>query len=374
MDNEHSPNEKAIVPIDGNRQLALPSEIVNRGLDIAARVEYQRNIQLYQKPISSFAITNGPGFIDFSKNAKFVAIVEAQSNPRLFIVDIDNNGKIQSLSSLEQGLNNLGYMGGGSVWSMAISNNGEWTAVGYDDADILCWDVKNKCILSREIGDIWREPVSCLKFFPNDKCYAAYGGYNHLNVHDIRSAKYLYPIPCHLNSLHALAFTDDGCKLLMGGSPYISKAGLFLEDVNSNRNILSQMEDRQEGLSFKGSEGKTINAVAIFPGNKKVLSLDRDSTITIWDATCGEEILQWHHARLTLKTSYRFSEGSVAISPDGRRILSAGGDTYMRLWTVDGDEICEYPHDSQVMKVAFLPDGQHALSGCAGSISLWKLP
>ena len=83
------------------------------------------------------------------------------------------------------------------------------------------------------------------EIFPNDQCYAAYGGFAHLNVHDIRSAKYLYPIPCHL-SVQALAFTDDGCKLLMGGH-----YGLFLEDVDSNRNILSLMEGGQEGLSFK---------------------------------------------------------------------------------------------------------------------------
>ena len=90
MVNEQSANEKAIVPIDGNSQLALPLEIVNRGLDIATRLEYQRNIQIYKKPIRSFAIDHKFGFIDFSKSGKFAAIVEAQSNPRLFVVDIDN--------------------------------------------------------------------------------------------------------------------------------------------------------------------------------------------------------------------------------------------------------------------------------------------
>ena len=207
--------ERIVVSQPSEEIQSTQAEIVTHKQKIVARPKRQRRIQLYQKPVHSFVIAHGSRFIDFSKNGKFAAIVEAQPNPKLFIVDI-YKGSIHSLSSLEQGLNNLSYGGGGNAWSMAISNNGEWVAVGYDDGDILCWDVKNKRVLSRDTGDIWREPISCLAFLPNSQCYAAYGGYNHLNVHDIGSAKYLHPIPCHLN-VHALAFTDDGCKLLMGG-------------------------------------------------------------------------------------------------------------------------------------------------------------
>ena len=47
----------------------------------------------------------------------------------------------------------------------------------------------------------------------------------------------------------------------------------------------------------------------------------------------------------------------------------------MRLWTLDGQNICEYEHKTTVSKVAFLPDGQHAVSGCwDGSVYLWRLP
>jgi WD40 repeat protein len=65
----------------------------------------------------------------------------------------------------------------------------------------------------------------------------------------------------------------------------------------------------------------------------------------------------------------------VAISPDSRYILSGGGDTYMRLWSLNGKLIGEYPHGSRVVKVAFHPDERRVLSGgWDGSVCIWKLP
>ena len=134
-----------------------------------------------------------------------------------------------------------------------------------------------------------------------------------------------------------------------------------------------------------------IVAVSIFPDNQKVVSLNQNGIINIWDIAKGSEISRWSHTKSTSdvipekqsgenlvvaqKDPITWGLSSVTVSPDGKRILSGGGDTYMRLWTLEGDEICEYPHNTRVAKVAFLPDGYHALSGCwDGSVYLWDLP
>jgi WD40 repeat protein/tRNA A-37 threonylcarbamoyl transferase component Bud32 len=67
---------------------------------------------------------------------------------------------------------------------------------------------------------------------------------------------------------------------------------------------------------------------------------------------------------------------SVAISPDGKFVLSGGDDRTMRLWSVEtGEELRRFDgHEGWVSAVAFSPDGSQAASGNYDRIvRLWDL-
>ncbi|NIM12342.1 MAG: DUF4365 domain-containing protein [Candidatus Aminicenantes bacterium] len=113
-----------------------------------------------------------------------------------------------------------------------------------------------------------------------------------------------------------------------------------------------------------------IKSVAVSPDGKWIVSGSADKTIKIWDMESGE-------CRATLE-GHKDEVRCVAITPDGTRILSGSDDETIRVWDVQTTQKTATlkGHTHLVLSVAVLPDGRKALSGGAGAdtmIKLWDL-
>jgi WD40 repeat protein len=387
MDNEHSPDEKAIVPVDVNKQLALPPEIVNRGLDMAAKLEYQRNIQRYQKPLRYFSAPQSFGCIDFSRNGQYAVF----RGPAAGYIPVDGRYPIVSVIEILSGKVTPLYgrdYASHFVVSVAISGTGNFALAGYDDGGILGWDIKN--LIDYDFLGItynsYEYSINHMVFSPDERYFAESISYRAC-IRETLTAKCLQRLDGHNMEYNQMAFSNDGSQLLIAGrggtSSFAgSRGGMLLFDCKGNR------------APKPLAEGKDIRAVSIFPDNKQLLSLESDGKITVWNTPSGKELAYWSHRitpgelsdwvsaeeieRAGFKTGMTLPYcpvRSVAASPDGTRILSGGGDNYMRLWSLDGTAICEYPHKSRAVRVAFLADGRQAVSASwDGSIFLWELP
>ncbi len=111
-----------------------------------------------------------------------------------------------------------------------------------------------------------------------------------------------------------------------------------------------------------------VHSVAISADGKTIVSGGSDRTVRLWNSN-GQQIgepLKGHQGWVT----------SVAISADGKTIVSSGYDSTMRLWNSSGQPIAEplKGHQGWVTSVAISADGKTIVIGEGdGNVRLWDI-
>ncbi len=251
------------------------------------------------------------------------------------------------------------HVPGGSRAAVFSPDNKRLAAAGEDGA-VHVWEV--------DAG--WREHVLhghsgkalSVAFSPDGRLLASASADHTVKIWDVATEKELLTLRAHEGAVRSVAFSADGRRLASGGDDRVVK----IWDAATGR----------EERSLTGQPG-AVHAVAFSPDGKRlaaataalkrVLTEDSGATV-VWNLETGQTAFTLRGGRGDVR--------AVAYSPDGKRLVSAGSDGWLKLWEpTTGREILTLydAHLDCVNAVAFSTDGTHmASASCDGTVILWN--
>jgi WD40 repeat protein/class 3 adenylate cyclase len=179
---------------------------------------------------------------------------------------------------------------------------------------------------------------------------------------------------------YAAGAVDQGTALHLAGRGQQSR-GAFVRARNTFMKLGASALPADVGLyrSYREFDAPLLTIPAgtagimsvAWLGGDRVASTAEDGAVCVWDARTGRSLRRF--------TGHDGLAGALAVSPDGRYLLTGGADKRIRLWEIDGpsdDPAAQFPESCEVRGVAFSPDGKFAASGSGRptpTVRVWDL-
>ena len=297
-----------------------------------------------------------------------------------------------------------GHSGDG-IRSIVVSKDGKRALTGGTDRTIRLWDIETGKELKKLTGHTsWAWEVM---FGPDEKQVFSTGSLDRTARRwDLESGKELQQYKGHVYRTYGLAVTPDGKTLFTSGAgseegkpndftirQYEVESGKEVQQLEGHtgwvwRLAISPDGSRLASIGFNDysakiwdtrtgklvhdlkdiHEGANVVAVAFSPDSKTLLTGGRDSTARLWDVETGKP--------LTVYKGLDSAAEALAWSADGKRFLAADGNKVHVFDKASGKIIHRFEeHTDVVYAVAFLPDGNRALSaGKDNVMRMWGVP
>lgn len=310
---------------------------------------------------------------------------------------------------------------------IAFSTDGQSVAVGHRDGTVQLWQVETgelALVLTETTGSIVAVALS-----PDGRLLATGGKDGHLCLWTLPAGQLQQVVETKAGAIDALAFSPDGQRL---ASTHLDRAiRVWTIDAEPSLHLHHTLTGHTHmiwSVAF-GPQPTLRQAGNRSVAQQLIVSGSSDQTVRVWNAETGQSLYTlrgqpralvgldiralpqgpsataaaveigdawllaaagfaqvvhlWHghgpvaNATLPVLHGSRGALYSVAISPDGRMLASAGQDQLIYLWELASGQVYQtlQGHSKSIQCVAFDPDGTRLASGSIdGTVRLWSLP
>jgi WD40 repeat protein len=141
-------------------------------------------------------------------------------------------------------------------------------------------------------------------------------------------------------------------------APLLTRAWSAMDRYNPKPALLRTLEGHTDG----------VGSVSVTPDGRRAVSAGKDRAVRVWDLETG--------ACLRVLEGHKWQIRSVNVTPDGGLAVSAGGDRIVRVWDLETGTCLHVlkGHKGWVRSVSVTPDGRRAVSaGDDGTVRVWDL-
>jgi WD40 repeat protein len=219
------------------------------------------------------------------------------------------------------------------------------------------WDVSDFAPVYRVGISAGLYSVTSIAFSPDGKRFATANWHGDIALRDTRTGDLLHTFQQHSERVYSISFSDDGSRIAAGGQdhrlavwdatsyelikvleyPLPISVALFRPGGGSDTLLfrwgtndlrLFSIETEEFSTAFPGMDGLLSDAQYSNDGSL-VVALSYSDTAYIWNANTAELLLKTgqHGGQLRFAT----------LSPDNKRLATAGEDGNVKIWTLDAN-------------------------------------